>query len=188
MDAIKQKEDLYLSGFFVDLLPNVNSIDQALNQNMFFDLSYLSPILVMKNIISSDFAFAILAAILIVLVSTITFLALTFISKDKYKEIAVLKSFGTPKKNITGLFLLLNFFIAGISIVLGLAAATISQYFINQMFMSSTVFSINYSIINTTPLSFIIVVLTTLLAAIISTFLALRKVNSIDVALALKMY
>jgi ABC-type antimicrobial peptide transport system permease subunit len=144
----------------------------------------------MKNLIHSTFIFVILGAMLVVLTSTITFLCLTFISnvKGKYKEIAILKSFGTRKRKITGLFLLLNYFIAIVSIIGGLILAFVSLNFINMAFMSPNVFSINYSLLNTTPISLIIVILVPLLAALISTFLSLRKVNKIDIALALKMY
>ena len=190
MHSILLQKDFYLSGYFVDFVSISDSLKEIINTGIYFDLSYLEPILTMKNLIHSTFIFVILGAMLVVLTSTITFLCLTFISnvKGKYKEIAILKSFGTRKRKITGLFLLLNYFIAIVSIIGGLILAFVSLNFINMAFMSPNVFSINYSLLNTTPISLIIVILVPLLAALISTFLSLRKVNKIDIALALKMY
>lgn len=190
MRSILLQKDFYLSGYFVDFVSISDSLKEIINTGIYFDLSYLEPILTMKNLIHSTFIFLILGAMLVVLTSTITFLCLTFISnvKGKYKEIAILKSFGTRKRKITGLFLLLNYFIAIVSIIGGLILAFVSLNFINMAFMSPNVFSINYSLLNTTPISLIIVILVPLLAALISTFLSLRKVNKIDIALALKMY
>jgi len=190
MHSILLQKDFYLSGYFVDFVSISDSLKEIINTGIYFDLSYLEPILTMKNLIHSTFIFVILGAMLVVLTSTITFLCLTFISnvKGKYKEIAILKSFGTRKRKITGLFLLLNYFIAIVSIIGGLILAFFSLNFINMAFMSPNVFSINYSLLNTTPISLIIVILVPLLAALISTFLSLRKVNKIDIALALKMY
>ena len=189
MDSILLRENLYLSGFFVDVV-SFDIVGRLIDLDTYFNLSFLDPILSLKNLINSDFMFIILAAISIVLLSTITFLCLTFISnvKAKYKEIAILKSFGTKKKNIYALFFILNYAIAFISIVLGLALSILSLHFVNIMLMSPTVFGINYFILDATPFSFLIVIIITLLAALFSTLLALNKVSKIDVALALKMF
>lgn len=190
MDAILVREKMYLSGFLIDTsLPDA-ALRSVISDDVFFDFAYLSPVLQLMNLIKSDFMSVILVAICIMLLSTVTFLCLTFVSnvRTKYKEIAILKSFGTKKRNIYALFFILNYAIAFLSIVLGLAFSALALNFINAVLKSPTVFNINYSILTATPVSFVVVIAVTLLAALISTFIALRRVSKIDVALALKMF
>lgn len=190
MKEIQMELNYYLSGFFVNLKQDIDKIGNAAKYNIYYDLSYLEPIALVKNLSKTDLLYIVLVAIAIILVSTIIFLALTFILnvKDKYKEIAILKSFGISKKRIAGMFFLLNTFIAAVSLFLGFSLALVALHCINLVLMSRSVFNINYSILTMTPASFLLVILVTIVSTLISTLVALRKLNKIDVALALKMF
>ncbi|MEG2053234.1 MAG: ABC transporter permease, partial [Bacilli bacterium] len=190
MESLLILKNMYLSGFFINISTQYDNMKQILDENIYFDLSYLKPIFTMKNLVKTDFMIIILVALIIVLVSTTTFLCITFVSnvKGKYKEIAILKSLGTSKRRISIIFFLLNFFIVGVSIIMGLAFGVLSQYLMNLVFMSPKLFNINFQLIVLVPISFLVVVFVSLIVTLLSTFFALHKVNKIDVALALKMF
>ncbi|MEG0034871.1 MAG: FtsX-like permease family protein, partial [Bacilli bacterium] len=190
MESLFTLKNMYLSGFFIDISSQYNNMKEILDGNIYFDLYYLKPIFSMKDLVNSDLMILILVALIIVLVSTTTFLCITFVSnvKGKYKEIAILKSFGTSKRRISIIFFLLNFFIVGVSIIIGLAFGILSQYLMNLVFMSPKLFNINFQLIVLVPISFVVVIFISLIVTLFSTFLALHKVNKIDVALALKMF
>ncbi|HKL72868.1 MAG TPA: ATP-binding cassette domain-containing protein [Candidatus Onthovivens sp.] len=189
-ESLNKERNYFLSSYLVEALAYRDHFKVLLDDGIFFNLTYLNPILSMKLLVNSQFMYIILSAIIIMLVSTITFLCLTFIAnvRSKYKEIAILKSFGTSKRNIYGLFFILNYFIAFVSMLIGLGLSTLALHFVNLVFMTKEIFNIDYILVIATPYSFILILSVPLIVALISTLIALHRVNRIDIALALKMF
>lgn len=169
---------------------SLNTISKLRNNNIRLNSNATNVVENTYSFFTSDFSIVLIVLEIIFLILTSIFISITCNSnvKNKIKEICVMDSIGIPKKQITGIFLLVNLILLLISIFFATILTIIGFIAINHIFMSPNVFNINFSLLSFNIGSIIIALPIVILIFIISTFIPFMKLRKFDLSVALKTF
>lgn len=156
--------------------------------NVFIEYEYIKPIYTFDGVKKSSFQNILftLEILLLVIANLSLFLFCYLNVNNKMKEICVLKSLGIENMKISNIFFIQNLMQTIFSCLLGTVLGVASLFLINNILKGPDLFNIDYNLLIIEPLSYIIVISSAIIFALIATILPYIKISKTEIAVAIK--